>query len=140
MIQRIQTVWYLIATLLLGCTFIVDIYRQKDLVDLPNLGVGTLVIGIILVVISMVLSFYTIFLFKNRKRQITFSWLSIIAALVTFAYLYISCESYIEQHQIVNGYYWIGLFLPLASVVFLIMGMMGVKKDEKLIKSLDRLR
>ena len=140
MIQRIQTIWYLLAVLALGSTFVVDIYKQNDFPNIPNLGMGNLVIGIILLVLSMVLSLYTLFLFKTRKRQITFSWLSIITSLITFAYLYISCESYIEQHQIVNGHYWIGLFLPLASVVFLFMAMLGVKKDEKIIKSLDRLR
>lgn len=140
MLQRIQTIWFLVATIVMGLTFLFDIYQQTGIANVANLTLGNDVIGILLVVISMAMSLYTIFLFKNRKRQITFSWFSIILSLVTFAYLYLACESYKENNGIMNGHYWIGLFMPLLSVVFLFMGMLGIKKDEKLIKSLDRLR
>lgn len=140
MLQRIQTIWFLVATIVMGLTFLFDIYQQTGIANVANLTLGNDVIGILLVVISMAMSLYTIFLFKNRKRQITFSWFSIIVALVTFAYLYLACEQYTEKNGIMNGHYWIGLFMPLLSVVFLFMGMLGIKKDEKLIKSLDRLR
>lgn len=140
MIQRIQTLWFLVAILVLSATFFFDIYQQTGVANIPNLSLGNDIIGIILIVVSMVISLYTIFLFKNRKKQITFSWLSIIMSLVSFAYLYIACEHYMENNGIMNGHYWIGLFMPLLSVVFLFMGMMGIKKDQKLIKSLDRLR
>lgn len=140
MIQRIQTVWFLIATLLLGLTFLFDIYKQTSIADLANLSLGNDLLGIITVSVAMLLSFYTIFLFKNRKKQITFAWFSIISALVAFAYLYIACDRYTEQYNIVDGHYWIGLFMPLLSLVFLFMGLFGIRKDQKLIKSLDRLR
>lgn len=140
MLQRIQTIWFLVATVVMGLTFVFDIYQHASTAQIPNLTLGNDVIGILLVIIAMALSLYTIFLFKNRKRQITFSWLSIIVSLATFAYLYLACERYMDNNGVMNGHYWIGLFLPLLSVVFLFMGMLGIKKDEKLIKSLDRLR
>ena len=40
----------------------------------------------------------------------------------------------------VTGSYWIGSVLPIISLVFLIMAIRGIRKDEKLVKSLDRLR
>lgn len=139
MIQRIQTVWYLLAAIVTGLIFSFDIYQAGGNV-VSNLGIGNDVIAIILVVLCIILDFYTLGLFKNRKRQITFNYLSIIATLSLFAYLYISIDWRKEAVGIVEGHYWIGLFLPLISFVFLILGLLGVKKDEKLIKSLDRLR
>ena len=41
---------------------------------------------------------------------------------------------------IVNDTYWVGTVLPFISMVFLILALQGIRKDDKLIKSLDRLR
>src|SRR5690606_6296393 len=136
----IQTIWFLVDTIVMGLSFLFDIYQQTGIAYIATLTLGNDVIGILLVVISMTLSLYTIFLYKNRKKKIIFSWFSIILSLVTFAYLYIACKQYTDKHGIMTGHYWLGLFMPLLSTVFLFMGMLGIKKDEKLIKSLDRLR
>jgi hypothetical protein len=39
-----------------------------------------------------------------------------------------------------NGGYAFGSVLPIFSLVFLILAIRGINKDEKLVKSLDRLR
>ncbi len=140
MVQRIQTLWFLAALATLGFTFIFALYHSPSVKDFPNFYLGETVIGIITTAVSMLLTFYTLILYKNRKKQITFSWFAIIATLGNFGYLYVACQNYIEKYQIVGGNYWFGLFMPLIALVFIFLGLMGVKKDEKLIKSLDRLR
>ena len=139
MIQRIQTIWYLLAAVVTGLVFTFDIYQATGNV-VSNLTIGNDVVAIIIAAVAILLDLYTLILFKNRKRQITFNYLSIIATLSLFAYLYVSIDWRKEAVNIVDGHYWIGLFLPLISFVFLVLGLLGVKKDEKLIKSLDRLR
>lgn len=139
MLQRIQTVWFLIAAILTAGIFTFDIYQTSD-TTVGNLAIGDNFIGIILVVLSIILDLYTIFLFKNRKRQMSFAWLGILVALVLLIGLYISASNFMAAHPGVSGHYWIGLFLPLISAVFLFMGLAGVRKDEKLVKSVDRLR
>lgn len=140
MIQRIQTLWFLVAIIFLGLTFMMALYRSPDVRLFPNFYLGESVLGIICTAVSILLTFYTLILFRNRKRQAMFGWVAIIASLGTFAYLYIACESYLESNQVVGGSYWFGLFMPLISIVFIFLGLLGVRKDEKLIKSLDRLR
>mgnify|MGYP002384738996 FL=1 len=125
---------------MLGLTFMLALYRSPDVRTYPNFYLGETVLGIICTAVTILLTGYTLILFKNRKRQSTFGWLSIIAALGTFACLYLACENYLETNQVVGGSYWFGLFMPLVSVVFIFLGLLGVRKDEKLIKSLDRLR
>jgi hypothetical protein len=39
-----------------------------------------------------------------------------------------------------NGSYWVGAVLPVASLIFLIMAAVAIRKDEKLVRSMDRLR
>lgn len=140
MLQRIQSVWYLIAALALGLTFVFDIYQQSTVPNIPNLTLGNDVIGIILVAVSILLTLYTLFLFKSRKRQITFTWLSMLLAIGSFGYLYFASGQFVSAHSITEGHFWIGLFMPLIAVIFLFMALAGVRKDQKLIKSLDRLR
>jgi hypothetical protein len=130
MIQRIQSVWFLIAAICTACMFYFDTYIGTGN-TLSNINIGNDFMGITL---------YTIFLYKNRKRQITYAWFSIIITLGLLAYNYIAIDINKEKLGITQGHYWIGIFLPVVSVVFLFMGMMGIKKDQKIIKSLDRLR
>jgi peptidoglycan/LPS O-acetylase OafA/YrhL len=140
MIQRIQTLWLLLAIGTLGLTFIFSLYQSPSVMQYPHFYLGKDVPGIILTAVTMLLSGYTLILFKNRKKQATFGWLSLIAALATFAYLYIACENYLATNQVIGGHYWLGLFMPLIAAICIFLGLMGIRKDTKLIKSLDRLR
>lgn len=139
MIQRIQSIWFLIAAIIIALMFYFDTYIGTGN-TVSNINIGNDFMGIIIAVVAILLTLYTIFLYKNRKRQITYAWFSIIITLGLLAYNYIAIDINKEKLGITQGHYWIGIFLPVVSVVFLFMGMMGIKKDQKLIKSLDRLR
>jgi uncharacterized membrane protein len=39
-----------------------------------------------------------------------------------------------------SGSYWIGSILPVLAIIFLIMAIRAIRNDEKLVKSMDRLR
>lgn len=139
MIQRIQSIWFFIAAIMIALMFYFDTYVGTGN-TISNINIGNDFIGIILAAVSILITLYTIFLYKNRKRQITYAWLAIILTLALLAYNYIAIDITKEKLGITEGHYWIGIFLPVVSVVFLFMGMMGIKKDQQLIKSLDRLR
>lgn len=139
MIQRIQSIWFLIAAIIIALMFYFDTYIGTGNTK-SNINIGNDFIGILLASVTILITLYTIFLYKNRKKQITYSWLAIIMSLVVLAYNYIAIDITKEKLGITEGHYWIGIFLPVISVIFLFMGMLGVKKDQQLIKSLDRLR
>jgi hypothetical protein len=60
--------------------------------------------------------------------------------LQSWLFVRISNETSKPEMANVSGHYWIGLFLPLITIVLLFMARGGIRKDEKLVKSLDRLR
>lgn len=139
MIQRIQSVWLLLAALVLSLMFYFDIYKF-DTVPATALGIGNDFIAIVLVTLSMVLSLVTLFRYKNRKSQISLSWLNILVCLALQAWLFVAINNAQPDTGAVKGHYWIGTFLPLLTLVLLFMAKAGIRKDEKLVKSLDRLR
>jgi len=77
-------------------------------------------------------------MFKNRKQQRTTALLTIMGVAVFIALLMWQISTI--QPPPVNGSYWIGSVLPVISIIFIIMAIRGIKKDEKLVRSLDRLR
>lgn len=141
MIQRIQSVWLLLAALVMAAVFYFPSYKFQGTSMLP-LTIGNDFVGIILAAISIVLSLVTIFRFKNRKSQIGMTWLNLLVCIGLQAWLFVRINNFTSDatHANVSGYYWIGTFVPLVVIILLFMAKAGIRKDEKLVKSLDRLR
>lgn len=139
MIQRIQTLWLLGAILSMLSLFYFPIYKFEG--ALPQ-KIGTNALSILLCALSIVLSFITLISFKKRKNQIALNWLNILVCLGLQAWLFytIDTQRSAAGFSSLPGYYWIGCFVPIITLIFLFLAYAGIRKDEKLIKSLDRLR
>ena len=90
-----------------------------------------------LVILGVVLSLgilVNIFYYKNRKRQALFTILLTLLALVNIILYWFAHTKYID------GTFSLSALLSLAIPVFLILAARGITKDEKLVKSADRLR
>ena len=136
MIQRVQTLYMFISALLLGALYIwfpivlgedgaTVIDRQEPLVF------GTIFLSIALTIIS-------ILSYKKRQTQFVLNRLNIISNFVllgVFVYrsLTLSGETLISEKGI-------GVFIPIISIVFLVLANKAIKRDEDLVKSVDRLR
>ncbi|MDZ7614343.1 MAG: DUF4293 family protein [Flavobacteriaceae bacterium] len=77
-------------------------------------------------------------MFKNRNTQIAINRFNIILnffllGLIVYQLLTLSGETSVSEKGI-------GAFLPLVVVVLLSLGTKAILKDEKLVKSADRLR
>ncbi|SFU34303.1 protein of unknown function [Pustulibacterium marinum] len=135
MLQRIQTVYLLLVVLASGVLpFFVDIYSVNG----ESVTVMTEVLYLVAYELIAVLALIAIFLFKNRKNQFVVNRLNMIFNLIllgVFVYrsLTLSGESEISEKGI-------GMFLPIISIVFLVLANRAIKKDEDLVKSVDRLR
>ncbi|PXW17195.1 MULTISPECIES: DUF4293 family protein [unclassified Chryseobacterium] len=129
MLQRIQTIWTLLAVLAAVFLFITG----QDVVisdSIPLLNIGCIVL-----VITGALS---IFSFKNRKRQILLNTISIIinALLIgVLAYWLLNLSGGIQIPE--KG---IEPIFPLIAVICLLIANVYIRKDERLVKSVDRLR
>jgi len=150
MIQRIQSIFLLLAALCLGLLFIdsFDFAKANNIAGSdPILGDGDydtndhpLLMG--LVIAGMIISLITIFLFKNRNLQSNITKLAmvIIIGLVAAAgYYFAQNESLAES---LNGSLELsfGWASPTLALIFAVFALRGINKDENLVKSMDRLR
>ena len=95
-------------------------------------------VEVTLEMVLMVLIVWSIFKFKQRLHQFVLNRLSIILNFVlvgVFAYQSLSLPGEASVSQ--KG---IGVVLPIISIVFLVLANKAIKRDEDLVKSVDRLR
>ncbi len=129
MLQRIQTVWIVLAVL--GTVFLNITAQDFDILG-AYLTINALTV---LLILFGVLS---IFSYKNRKRQILLNTFSIIinALLIgLLAYWLLNLSGGIKVPE--KG---IEPVFPLISVICLLLANVYIRKDERLVKSVDRLR
>ena len=129
MLQRIQTIWTLLAVLAAVFLFItgqdVDVFGHIPVID----------ISCIVLVLTGALS---IFSFKNRKRQILLNTISIIINVLligVLAYWLLNLSGGIQIPE--KG---IEPVFPLIAVISLLIANSYIRRDERLVKSVDRLR
>ena len=139
MIQRIQTVWLFLAALFAALTYKFPFYTG-NILNKENVQVYEKLVAsssFLLLIFTAVLvggMIYIIFMYKNRKQQI---WLTVAAAGLSIIniILYFS-----ELKKFTSGNMALTSVFALAIPVFLLLAISGIWKDEKLVKSLDRLR
>lgn len=136
MIQRIQTI-YLIIVVLLGAILPIWLHLWTE-------AGGNLVYAQEEVLISVafyasaVLALIAVMLFKNRKNQFVLNRLNMILNLFLLGFfVYRSLNLSGETVVLEKG---IGMLIPVFSIVFLVLANRAIKKDEDLVKSVDRLR
>ena len=138
MLQRIQSVWLLLAAVFDAITFRFPFYSGDWIKDkflfVIDLNAKTTIWFTILSVITGLIAFITIFLFNNRKLQLKLCYLGIFLSAVLLT-LY-----FLETQNFIGGNIAIWVVFYFAILLCFIMAVRGILKDEKLIKSLDRLR
>ena len=129
MLQRIQTIWILLSVLAAAFLYItgqdVDVFG-----NLPIISIAC----IILVLVGAL----SLFSFKNRKRQILLNNISIIinALLIgVLVYWMQNLSGGIDFPE--KG---IEPVFPSIAIICLFLANIYIKKDERLVKSVDRLR
>lgn len=158
MIQRIQTVYLSLAFIAIGLlfafplaqffsetgTYIFSITGLKNMVPgEPNAFNSMIFLPLIVVSIGIaLLALFTIFQYKKRLLQIkltNFGVFGSIALIMSIFFLYIPMIE--KKINIVPDYLnSIGIYLPLIALVFTVMANRAIKRDEKLVRSADRLR
>jgi hypothetical protein len=138
MLQRIQSIWLLLAAVFDAVTFRFPFYSGDWIKDnflfVIDLNAKTTIWFTILTVINAVLAFVTIFLFGNRKLQLRLTYLGIFltAVLLTLYFL--------ELKNFIGGNIAVWVISYFAILICYIFAARGIMNDQKLIKSLDRLR
>ena len=143
MIQRIQTVYLLLASIISGVLiFVFNLWESigKNIFAIDLFASDSLLLRVIpvLFLVSAMLAFVTIFIFKNRKLQFVMGRLTILINLILLGLLiYVSLTLPGEAAVSKKG---IGMFIPILVVLLIVFANKAIKKDEDLVKSVDRLR
>lgn len=161
MIQRVQSLYLLIVAILsvVGLTgplaafnkngnvvaeFSNFVFNKIDKsIELPQ-PTGSWPLGIILIVVAAI-SLTTIFFFNNRRLQIRliiFNIILLIAYAAVFAFFAWIYTNGINEFYNENIEFQMKLaaVYPIVSLILSFLAFKGVRKDEKLVKSLERIR
>ncbi len=144
MLQRIQTLYLLIALVAVGVSLVMDwvTYVMEEASTSFMTGNPAMVMYV-LVGLSMLTLVLVISRFKDRKGQMKLAnvaMFDMLLIVVMFGVLhYQQIESYNELGELSLSYD-LGAAMPLIAIVLIWMAKKAIKKDDDLVKSVDRLR
>ncbi len=139
MIQRIQSVWLFLSAVFAGLSFRFPFYSgNTSILDNQGLVNGlTASSHILLLFFTAVLvagCVVIIFLFRNRKLQLRLTIGAILLSIINLVIYFTQIKKY------VSGTISITAIFSFVIPLLLLLAARGIWKDEKLVKSLDRLR
>ena len=161
MIQRIQTIYLLLAAVAMALTLhfpLGTIVAGGDEIVLNAFNVSILgesvhatwlyICLIVMLALPTLLSVAIIFLYKNRMLQFRLCVSNIVLHLGALACIAVYCWrmsvgiSALAQYQEAERIFtlgWVSL-MPIISIILVSLAMRGIAKDEALVRSLDRIR
>jgi len=154
MLQRKQTLWALLAVICAALTFKFAFYSGNMPVGtnghvfleekaIPVLSFGKDSAGagsvLILIVTAIIIAgtLINIFNYKARKKQL---WITIALIFLSLLNIFLYYRKTTPGHGFIEGNFAIWSVLSLAVPLFLILAVRGIMRDQKLVKSVDRLR
>jgi len=141
MIQRKQTIWLLLAAIAGFLITRVPLYAGTLVGEVVKTYTATENLLLFAVtIIAALLALVAVFLFKNRKLQMKLAVTGVIVSVALIALEVWQVAEFGRTNSILRGTYSWGALLPIAMTIFFILGAVNIRKDEKLVKSLDRLR
>ncbi len=133
---RPQTYYLILCLIIMGALpFFFPLWKDaagKSFYFMMNIGYA------VLFGLSNTLSLLSILSHQKRQQQFVMGRLNIILNLILLGlFVYRTLNASGEMAISEKG---VGMFLPIFSIVFLVLANKAIKKDEDLVKSVDRLR
>ncbi len=144
MIQRIQSIFLLLAAASFGLEYVFPFATSST--QVPGIfgdGLYNISDHIALQVLTwagVVLCLIILFQFRNRSLQLRLGYLAITVAILLpliAVLIYTNQTMGLEDVEIADH---AGLYLPAGMILFLVLALRFIRKDEKLVQSMDRLR
>ena len=135
MIQRVQTIWLLLAAGASLASLKFPFYsgsKENGLFEEVSGSTGFLLLIISIAVALAAL--VAIFLFKNRKLQKQISWLGLLLQIITLVLLFSKTKPFTQ------GNFSLTSILSFSIPIFFMLAWLSIRKDDKLVRSMDRLR
>jgi len=156
MLQRIQTLFLLVVTLASIALFFVPIagflsdffYLKFYIYDIKNLtpdselqfGFMSILPLLLLNLGIIALSLIAIFRYKNRMGQIRLVRLNMLLNMLLLVAVFVFYPYLLLNNVAMDTEYEAGAYIPVINMLFLFLANRYILKDEKLVRSVDRLR
>lgn len=158
MIQRIQTLYLMLAAAALALIFafpLAQFFSETGTYYLTAIGLKNMVPGgsalfnpliflpmPILIAVILMITIYAILQFKKRALQITLVNIAVLLTAVLIAGIFFLYIPMIEKKTAIIPDYSssFGVYVPLVALVFLVLATHAIKRDDRLVRSADRLR
>lgn len=137
MIQRIQSIWLLLAAICAFITIRFSFYSGTDINNVPYQKLTGATGGFLILTITILiglLAAINIFLFKNRNTQL---WLCVAGVLAEILLLFLY---YKEIGTYTQGTLSLSAIFHPAIILFFVLAARGIMQDKKIIEDSDRLR
>lgn len=140
MLQRIQSLWLLAASVAAFLTLKFSFFSGNKLVDnvkqFVSLNAMSNIIIMILTVALAVAALIIVFLYKDRKMQLKLVLATIGVSILNVVLYYLQTKKFIAN----EGNYNLTAVLVVIIPAMLVLAARAIYKDEQLVKSVDRLR
>ena len=139
MIQRVQTLYMVFSAIVTGALpFVFELWSVQTEAKTTAVFASASPIFLVLLGCATVLALWSVFSFKKRQNQFVLNRLNMIFNFILLGFfvyrsLNLSGGTFVPEKGI-------GMFLPAISIVLLVLANKAIKKDEDLVKSVDRLR
>ncbi len=156
MIQRIQTIYLLLAAIMALLAFFFPVawfYGDANVIQLfaysavdhvkdnaPLMQQAGFIPSLIIAVLLVLLPVLIIFLYKKMQMQLKWLNLVILLAVIQVALHFFYYVPAFSKASGAEASYSFGVFVPLLVIVFLLLARMGIRKDIRLLRSVDRIR
>ena len=138
MIQRIQSMWLFLAAIFAAFTYKLPFYsglkKVKEVVQPVKLDASYDFVIMILTGFIIILSLVTLFSYKERKTQLPLSIVNIILSFVLIVLYFLQIQKF------ESGTISLWSLFAIAIPIFLFLATRGIWNDQRIIKSLDRIR
>lgn len=155
MLQRIQSIYLFLAGLVIFLLFLFPMVHNVYINGVPStvsvsgvyqdvngqqahtqsfiaLIAATAIVGIIPLIL--------IFQYKNRKQQINLCYVYILVVIGYTFWVSQTVKGLVGDVNLTTSNFGIGALLSSISIVLTILAFKAIQRDEKLVKSADRLR
>ncbi len=141
MIQRIQSLWLLLAAVVTALLYKWPVYGGELLAG----GQRELLVreSLLLLIVTVVLVLFPLIAlaqFKNRGNQKKLIYISLLLQAVFIGLIWLEANDFAAKFPLKRGGYHLVATLPVVAIVLLFLAWGAIRKDEKLIKSADKLR
>lgn len=154
MIQRIQSLYLLLAAVLMGVALLAPVasftVSTGDVFTLSAFSLSSATVSqstiwmAILMVVATVLPLVTLFLFKRRMLQVRLCAVEIVLLLGCVAfeaiYFYLAGANALEGIGVEHRHLGWAAIMPIVALVLTAMAARATFKDEVMVRSFDRIR